>query len=272
MTSSTRVPLIGLWHDDRHRYYWMGEGPWPGGSSLTEPADDKEGLIRWAKNEVARCALDNFDFLNELVVRGGRENAMTWVAGIPDFKRDTAADLGSAVHRIAEAISRGEKPEVTEEQREYVAAYQRFLADYQPNFESLEQKVCNVTHRYGGKYDAIARINGKRTLIDYKTSRTLHPKIAIQLAAYAGAEFVGRTDDPRKYGQSKLGLSKFQDFAVLHIRPEQYAKGYRLVRFKVTEDDFEAAIHALALIRWRKTSKNVIGESIYPEIRQEQAA
>lgn len=259
---TTRVPTVGLWHNDKHFYYWMGEGPWPGGSSLGEPADDKEGLTRWAKFETARCAIDNYDFVNEMVERGGRDNAINWVAGIPDFKRDTAADIGTKVHHYAERIARGENPDIPEEHREYVEAYRNFLNDYQPEFESLEQMVCNVTYRYGGKYDAIARVSGKRTLIDYKTSRTLHPKIAIQLAAYAGAEFVGKTNDPRKYGQSKLGLSKFDQFAVLHIRPEQYARGYRLVRFKVEEQDFEAALHGLALIRWRKTSKKAIGESV----------
>ena len=244
----------------------------PGVTKAIDPADDKEGIIRWGKTEVAACAIRNFDFLQELIARGGVENAIKWVAGIPDYQRDTAADLGSAVHRIAEKISRGHAHEVPEEQREFAEGYGRFLRDYQPTYESLEQKVCSLTHQYGGTFDAIARIEGRRTLIDIKTSRTLQPKIALQLAAYAGAEFVGRAGDPKKYGQSRFGLDKFDDFAVLHIRPDQYAKGYRLVRFKVTPDDYDAFLHALALSRWRKTSKNAIGESVPMPEPQEQAA
>jgi hypothetical protein len=260
--SSTRVPTVGLFRTDKHVYYWNAGPPMPGVTHAIDPADDKEGLIRWAKHEVAACSLRNFDFLQDLIARGGEDNAITWLQGIPDFQRDTAADLGSAIHRIAEAISRGTAHEVTEEQREYADAYVRFLVDYDPAFESLEQKVCSLTHSYGGTYDAIARINGKRTLIDYKTSRTLQPKIGLQLAAYAGAEFVGRINDPKQYGVSKFGLDKFDDFAVLHIRPEQYARGYKLIRFGVTSDDYEAFLHALALSKWRQTAKRLIGESI----------
>lgn len=272
MTSSTRVPLVGLYRDDKHNYYWNAGPKMPGVTHAIDPADDKEGLIRWGKTEVAACAIRNFDFLQELIARGGAEAAIKWVAGIPDYQRDTAADIGTAVHIMAEKIARGHEHEIAEEHRPFAEAYARFLRDYQPDFETLEQKVCNLTHSYGGTYDAIARINGKRTIIDYKTSKTLQPKIALQLAAYAGAEFVGRINDPKQYGRSKLGLDKFDDFAVLHIRPDQYARGYRLVRFGVTNADYEAFLHALALSKWRKTSKLVIGESIHPDTPKEAAA
>lgn len=260
--STTRVPLVGLFRDEKHRYYWNAGPAMPGVTHAIDPADDKEGLIRWAKTEVAACSLRNFDFLTDLIARGGLDNAIQWLARIPDYQRDTAADLGSAVHRIAEATSRGNATHITEEQQEYAEAYRRFLLDYAPVYESLEQMCANLTVGYGGTYDAIAKVNGERLLIDVKTSRTLQPKIALQLAAYASAEFVGKPGDPKQYGRSRFGLDTFDGFAVLHIRPEQYSRGYRLVRFNVTADDFEAFRHALALSKWRRTSKKVIGESI----------
>lgn len=269
--SATLIPEVGLFRDEKHRYYWNGGPPMIGVTTGIDPADDKEGLIGWAKREVAACSLRNFDFLQDLVSRGGIDNAIGWLSRIPDFQRDAAGDIGTRVHILAEQISRGAEVEVPEEQRLFVEAYRRFLVDYEPVFESLEQKVCSLTHQYGGTYDAIASINGRRTIIDYKTSKSLQPKIALQLAAYAGAEFVGRIHDPKQYGRSKLGLDKFDDFAVLHIRPDQYARGYRLVRFGVTQADFDAFLHALALSKWRKTSKALIGESIAAPVREEAA-
>jgi hypothetical protein len=273
VTSSTRVPEVGLYRDDKHNYYWNAGPKMPGVTASIDPADDKEGLIGWAKREVAACSVRNFDFLQDLIARGGVDNAINWLSRIPDFQRDTAADIGSAVHRMAEKVVRGHEQEIPEDQRPFAEAYARFLRDYQPEFESLEQKVCNLTHHYGGTYDAIARVDGKRTLIDYKTSKTLQPKIGLQLAAYAGAEFVGRINDPKMYGRSKLGLDKFDQFAVLHIRPDQYARGYRLVRFEVTGHTYEAFLHALWLYaQWRKKAKDVIGESIPMPAVEEEAA
>lgn len=271
--TATRIPTVGLFRTDKHLYHWNGGPAMVGVTSAIDPSDDKEGLIGWSKREVAACSVRNFDFLQDLIARGGTENAVKWLSRIPDYQRDTAADLGSAVHRLAEAIARGETVTITDEQRPYVDAYRRFLADYDPEFEALEQMVCSLEHMYGGTFDAIARIDGRRTLIDYKTSRTLQPKIALQLAAYASAEFVGKPNDPKQYGRSKLGLDTFDDFAVLHIRPDLYERGYRMVRFDVTRADFYAFLSCIGVMEWRKTAKAKVGESIpLPKIQEEQAA
>jgi hypothetical protein len=263
--------MTGLHRNDKHYYSWNG-GPWkPGVTSIADVADDKGGLINWAKRETARCAVDNYDFVADLIKRGGRDGAIQWLSGIPDYIRDTAGDLGTRVHILAEQIARGADPEMTDEERQFVTGYRNFLADYQPVFESLEGMVYSEEHGYGGTYDAIARIGAKRYLLDYKTSRTVQAKTAIQLAGYAMADFVGRPNDPRKYGARKLGLDAFDGFAVLHIRPEQYERGYRLIEFRVGPLEWAAFLRAKALSEWRKQSKNVIGESV-PRPALEEAA
>jgi hypothetical protein len=258
----SNIPSIGLYRTDKHVYHWNGGPGLPGVTGISDSADDKSGLINWAKRETARCAVDNYDLVRDLIERGGRDNAIQWLSGIPDFIRDTAGDLGTRVHRLSEQIARGAEPTMTEEERKFTQGYRNFLEDYRPEFESLEGMIVNLTVGYGGTYDGIARINGKRTLFDIKTSRTVQAKTAVQLAAYAQGEFVGRINDPRKYGASKLGLDTFEDFAVLHVRPEQYARGYRLIRFRVGPAEWDAFLHAKALSEWRKQSKDVIGESV----------
>ena len=37
---------------------------------------------------------------------------------------------------------------------------------------------------FGGKFDAVARVNGRVTLIDFKTSSGIYPEYSYQLAGY----------------------------------------------------------------------------------------
>lgn len=263
---------VGLQRNDKHFYRW-NDGPWwPGVTSISDAADDKSGLINWAKSETAACAVRNYDFVADLIARGGPDGAIKWLSGIPDYKRDTAADMGTKVHILAEQIARGANPDVPDEQRPFVEAYRRFLDEYRPVFETVEAMVVNQTVGYGGTLDAIAFIGGQRYLLDIKTSRTVQPKTACQLAAYGNAEWVGRPNDPRKYGAAKLGLERFDGFAVLHVRPEQYESGYRLVPFRVTEKEWDAFLHAKALSEWRKSARSIIGESVPAPAMEDKAA
>lgn len=255
ITPTTRVPTQGLFRDDRHRYYWAGKGPYPGVTSVIK-ALDKPALIEWAKRETARCAIDNYDFVADLVARGGPEAAKAWLARIPDFQRDTAADMGSAVHRIAEAISRGQRISPTEDESPFADAYIRFVQDYAPQFKSLERMVFSEKHGYGGTFDSIAVIAGQTYLIDTKTSKSVYEETAMQLAALGNADWCGLPGDPKKYR-----IPKVQRYAVLHIRPDQYARGYRLIEFRVTDADYDAFLACLRLTNWRRDSKP-IGESI----------
>ena len=260
---TTRVPTVGLFRDDRHRYYWNGTGPFPGVTSVIK-ALDKPALIEWAKRETARCAIDNYDFVADLVKRGGPEAAKVWLAKIPDFQRDAAADIGSAVHAIAEAISRQQARGVTginigslpAEQQPFATAYMRFVLDYQPEFKSLERMVFSETHGYGGTFDSIAVIQGSTYLIDTKTSKSVYEETAMQLSALANADWCGLPGDPKKYR-----IPKVAKYAVLHIRPDQYARGYRLIEFRVSDADFDAFLACLRLTNWRKEAKP-IGESV----------
>lgn len=162
--STTRVPTVGLFRDDRHRYYWNGEGPYPGVTTIIK-ALNKPEIIEWAKRETARCAIENYDFVADLVKRGGPDAAKAWLASIPDFVRDTAGDIGTAVHRHAEDISRKREITVAAEVLPYVKAYRQFLTDYQPEFISLERFIFNRTHGYGGTFDWIARLLLHRKLM-----------------------------------------------------------------------------------------------------------
>jgi hypothetical protein len=252
----TAIANVGLYRSDKHLYWCDGVGPVPGVTTVLRELN-KPAIIEWAKRETARCAVENYDFVADLIVRGGKPAAADWLAGIPDYQRDSAGDLGSAVHRLAEDISRQRQISVPEEQVPYVQGYRNFIEDYHPDFLSLERMVWSA-RGYGGTFDWIAKIDGRRILGDTKTSKRIYWEVALQLAALAFADHIGITNDPKRYP-----LPHFDGFAVLHIRPELYARGYRLIDVNVTPAEFELFCALLVSYQWRQTrGRLVLGESV----------
>jgi hypothetical protein len=45
--------------------------------------------------------------------------------------------------------------------------------------------LVSQVHRFGGTPDAVGRINGQLSLLDWKTSKAIYAEYLIQLAAYA---------------------------------------------------------------------------------------
>ncbi len=246
MESIQPDPPLGLTRTDSHLYSWNdGTAPVTGLPSVTTVIRvlDKSGpLVGWAKRETAACAVRNLDVLLRMREAGGDAAAVNWLKQIPDYQRDTAADIGSRVHRLVEQLATGTEPEVTDEEAPFVAAYRGFLSAYRPRFLAVEEMVVSLRHGYGGTLDAIAVIGGARWLREGKTGTGVYAETALQLAAYAAADFIGRPGDPRRYR-----LPRVTRFGVVHVRPE----GARLVEFHVDRGTRAAFLEARRLYGWQ---------------------
>ena len=78
---------------------------------------------------------------------------------------------GTEVHELCEMIDYGVEPEeldVPPELVGYVNAYLTFLRDYVPEWEYAEKMVSTL--EYAGRVDRIGIINGRRTIVDIKTT------------------------------------------------------------------------------------------------------
>lgn len=255
---------VGLWRNDAHEYWWAdGTGSVIGPlTSVTTAlkALDKPALVQWAKNETAACAVRNLDMLTRMIESGGPESAAKWLAATPDHKRDTASDLGTRIHTLAEQRATSPEVTVTEEEAPFVTQYGRFLDDFTPTFIRVEAKVCNLTHTYAGTLDALAVIDGLVTLFDIKTGKGIYPETALQLAGLGFAEFIGWPDDPKQYPMPHIDR-----YAVLHLRPD----GYRLVPYDVTAETFARFLETKRLYEWLKgTAKKVMGTPIQAAIAE----
>ena len=249
---------LGLTRTDAHVYSWNdGKSAVAGLPSVTTVIKvlDKSGpLVGWAKRETAACAVRNLDMLVRMREAGGDAAAVNWLKAIPDYQRDSAADMGSRVHRLAEQLARGIEPEVSDAEAPFVASYRAFLAAYRPRFLAVEEMVVSLRHGYGGTLDALAVIGGERWLLDVKTGAGVYPETALQLAAYAAADFIGRPGVSRRFR-----LARATRFGVIHVRPE----GARLVEFHVDRRTLAAFLEARRLFGWQQgQGRSVVGGTV----------
>lgn len=257
---------VGLWRNDKHEYWWAEEGGTVVGPlvSVTTALKvlDKPQLVGWAKRETAACAVRNLEMVNQLVATGGPDAAIAWLKTIPDYIRDTAADLGTRVHILAEKMGMFGVPDATEEEAPFVAQYRHFLDLYQPEILKVEFKVCSLTHRYAGTADLLARIGGETWLIDFKTGTGIYPETALQLAGLGFADFMGWAEDPKQYP-----IPPIDRYGVLHLRPDRFD----LVPYAVSHDTFEQFLRCLRLYEWMRGSRKLMEEPV-PVPAMEEAA
>jgi hypothetical protein len=205
---------------------------------------DKSGpLVGWAKRETAACAVRNLGLLETMVKDGGPEAATRWLSAIPDYQRETAAETGTLVHALAEALHRKIEIEVDETTEPFISSYLRWASVYRMKVVNAEYMVYSETHRYGGTADLAATLNGEDWLIDIKTGKGTYPETALQLAALHFADFAGRPNDGRRYK-----IPPATRFGVLHIRPEQT----ELIPYSVTEAEFDAFLACRVLYDWQE--------------------
>lgn len=241
--------MTGLTRDRYHNYRWNDGEAMPGVTGVVGTLDKSGPLVGWAKRETAACAVRNIKMLTELVETGGPTAAIEWLKKIPDYQRDKSADLGTRIHAIADAMSRGSDVQVAEDEAPFVTSYMRWLERTKPQFVNTEFMVYSATHRYGGTCDAVAWIDGELTLIDYKTGNSIPESVALQLIGYARADWIGRAGDPKRYR-----VPPVTHYAALHIRPE----GAELVPFDLVDADWAGFLAARAMWDWTKQRAGVV--------------
>lgn len=100
-------------------------------------------------------------------------------------KRDKAADSGNIAHKWIETyIKEGKKTEFPTD-KDALSCVGEFLvweSEYKPEWLASEVQVGSVQHQFCGILDAVAVINGKKVLLDFKTSSDIKPYFNIQLA------------------------------------------------------------------------------------------
>jgi hypothetical protein len=197
-------------------------------------------LRQWNSKVTANAAVDNIEFVNELLLANKHEKARAWLKAAPERELATAADVGDRVHKaIEERILNPDTP-YDDDLTPFMKNFDLFCVEYEPEWLFVEKSVFSVTHMYAGSFDAIANIRGKKTLIDFKTTRSgISAKVALQLAAYSRADvmFDGVTEMP---------MPQVDAAAALWLRPDKWG----FFPLRIDEDIFETFLALRRTFEW----------------------
>ena len=253
---------------DQEGYYATPVGRFMSVTTIISLGVPKPALFHWAAYEAASCAVENVPALVKARGDEARKELRGWIQRAAERKRDTAADLGSFLHSIFEArILGAPTPEMSDEQALFVPGFDRFLNDWQPEYEATELTVANTGDEYAGTLDFIGTLPalGPDMLLgDYKTGKNVYPEVGLQLSAYRRAE-IGWT---RPAGV-EVKPPATSGGVVVQIRPKDLpggtVKGYS-IRHVQTGDDvyrvFLAAKQTAAAMRQGGLMSEILGSPL----------
>lgn len=102
-------------------------------------------------------------------------------------KRDSAADQGTYIHNWIEDFVNRKSPAMPVNEN-----LQRTINDFlawwdNTNIEVIypERAMCSVKYMLAGTPDLICKVDGKLTIMDWKTGKGIYPEMFMQMAAYA---------------------------------------------------------------------------------------
>jgi hypothetical protein len=217
------------------------------GDGLPKPA-----LLPWGIKSVAEYAADHLERLVEMQPMG-REAIVSALKQAPYTERDLAAKRGTEVHALAERLIHGDEVDVPEELIGHVDSCVRFLDSWRLRPVLVEATVASRRWNYAGTLDVVADLpDGRRSLLDYKTSRSgIFGETALQLAAYAHAEVYLDGDEEKPVAD--LGITCAH---AVWLR----ADGFDVYEVDITEPVFRTFLHVAYVARQAKQLKTLIGE------------
>jgi hypothetical protein len=235
------VPELARTGANGHRVYVGAGREYPSVTAIILGGIPKPALPRWAATTTAEFAIANLERLALLPTK----RAVDEVKRAPWQARDASADLGTAVHAAIEARVHGQpcpalSPELEAGAQAYLDGFSQFVTARRPRFVTSEATVFSRRHGYAGTLDAVCVLDGTLTLLDVKTGKSVYPEVALQLAAYAHADFIGHPEGTERR------LPPVAAGAALHLRPG----GYELVPVPLGEQVLAAFLAALEVFRW----------------------
>ena len=134
----------------------------------------KEGKTRWYSVAGSKQWVPSVTSILSAAAKG--EYFEKWLANQGSWEnackvRDEAAQRGTIVHEISEDLLNGEEvildagPDIVKR----VMCLEEWYNDYEPEVIMQEVMLAFPGIRFAGRFDILARINGKNVLIDIKT-------------------------------------------------------------------------------------------------------
>ncbi len=215
------------YRDASHRYWLHTDGERQPVVSVTSALKvlDKPALLKWAEDCGAAGAamLAQLGELDGVPLNDVGDLVRLHKLG-KDAKRDAGADRGTAVHSVLELWGTSRAvPNLSEfapEVRGYVQGLCSWLLDVSPEPSSVERIVGSPTHRYAGRMDMRAVIEGRDCIVDLKTgpSGRVYDEAHVQSRAYAMADV--ECGNPEPEGIVIVAVGEEGNFEMVECRAE----------------------------------------------------
>ena len=182
-------------YPESHRYKLQGEQTYLiSCTACTGMIDKSRFLIPWAvglagqflREHLEKSSVNQFtsEELLPLIDEACRQHTI---------KKEEAASIGSQVHKFAEQFAKAkiessEMPKIYPDSDEKVInginAFIDWITQHNVKFHASEKLVYSQRHGFVGIADAIAEVDGKEVLIDYKTGKRIYNEAYLQVSGY----------------------------------------------------------------------------------------
>lgn len=178
--------------EDLHEYYYNGKVV-PSTTKIIDDTLAKHALKFWA----VKITLE---WLQKQLIPGIKQTPESIEAILKSARfvhvreSEKATAIGSNAHkwieRFVELTMAGEDVEKNDvlletiEAKNAVDAFLKWYSENEVEFIYSERKVYSIEHNFSGTFDLYAKVNGKRAIVDFKTSKHLYPDYLVQGAGY----------------------------------------------------------------------------------------
>jgi hypothetical protein len=224
----------------------------------------------YASKHAAECAFNEQENYRELA---SKDERIAYVKGASKRYSRAAADRGTNIHAHVEKYNLGLRMDpwplpVAASMKQY----QHFVETIQPRFEAAE---CKVYHRgdlgancYAGTMDLLCEIDGRMCILDVKTGKSVHEDAALQINAYAHADFLiadpnhpdaiqvtpargRRWYEWRGKPSDEIPMPDIQAGYVLHLRDD----GWVLHEVPISDELYEMFLSLFSVENWERNLK-----------------
>lgn len=200
---------------------------------------NKPALPKWAANSVAEYALRQWSLISTLLNEEREAEALDLLKGSPWREKEKAASTGTLVHEAVEAYVAG-IDSMSPTTDKHVNQFELWLQNFKPTIIENEVTIFNRTYNYAGTLDLLVDMDTDIWLIDVKTGKGIYPEYAMQVAAYANGEFIGR------HNGRETPLPKVTRGAILHLRPN----GCKFIMVDISDRVFKSFLHCREVFRF----------------------
>lgn len=250
---------------NRRYYDWHGERFYSVTTLTKGGLPEGYGLQKWKREVVAKGAVAAVqEGILVPMVESSPDAAIAYLSELPFARTKKAADLGTEIHAAIEAlVLEKPAPDPSPEAVPYLDAFREFLKEYEPTFLAAEATVYHRSHAYAGTLDAVVEIDGRRHVLDVKTGTGVYPEVALQLAAYRNAEFIGGPDGAEHpmIQTEPVGLC-------LHLRPE----GWDLKAVDTGDTIFRCFLYCRETFRWDVEVSRTVFQGSYRRLARDPVA